>query len=131
MKRCWFKGRVAALAACAIPVVCHAGWRHAGEPGVGGGSIATASGGSSYRASQRIWRATSIPSNVASHFPDVPMTIVGVYGATTLTLLSSGPLVLVSWPRGCCGESHRWRLGHAPATKGRDGRHVYFLWTTL
>lgn len=77
-------------------------------------------------------RRREMPGNTtAPYFTDVPMTVVGVYGRTTLDMLSSGPFMLVKWPDGCCPESRRWRAGDTGQGPAGDARHVDFLWLAL
>ncbi|WP_377779177.1 hypothetical protein [Paraburkholderia dipogonis] len=74
-----------------------------------------------------------MPGNatVAPYFADIPMTIVGVYGHTTLDMLSSGPFMLVKWPDGCCPQSRRWRPADTRQGHADDAQHVNFLWPAL
>ncbi|MCI0150266.1 hypothetical protein KNO81_30815 [Paraburkholderia sediminicola] len=65
------------------------------------------------------------------YFADIPMTVVGTYGRTTLDMLSSGPFMLVKWPDGCCPEGKRWRTDDTRQSHGGDNQHVIFLWPAL
>jgi hypothetical protein len=76
------------------------------------------------------WRAAPRNETVAPYFADILMTVVGVYGHTTLEMLSSGPFMLVKWPDGCCPKSRRWRPGDSRQRHG-DDKHVNFLWPAL
>jgi hypothetical protein len=121
------------LAACFIPVInCSAATpatdRYAAEhPGA-----ATAWASTMRHSLQRAPLADAPSAGSAAYFGDVPMTVVGVYGATMLDMLSGGPLVLVRWPDDCCSRSQRWHTGRhaqsAPANSKTDGAHIFFLW---
>ncbi|HEY4298620.1 MAG TPA: hypothetical protein VGM85_19265 [Paraburkholderia sp.] len=122
------------LAACMMPVVnCCAAARAADRyPQHAGG--ATAWAGKMRHSLQRARLADAPPAQSAAYFGDVPMTVVGVYGATMLDMLSGGPLVLVKWPNDCCSSRQRWHTGHgpqarsAPANSKADRAHTFFLW---
>jgi hypothetical protein len=77
------------------------------------------------------WRAAPRNETVAPYFADILMTVVGVYGHTTLEMLSSGPFMLVKWPDGCCPKSRRWRPGDSRQRHTGDDKHVNFLWPAL
>ncbi|CAG4890460.1 hypothetical protein [Paraburkholderia saeva] len=68
----------------------------------------------------------ALPSSI-----DIPMTVVGVYGLTTLNTLSSGPFMLLKWPDGCCPEGRRWRPAGTGQNHAGEGQHVNFLWPAL
>lgn len=77
-------------------------------------------------------RSADTPVKDPAYFGDVPITVVGVYGATTIDMLSSGPLILVQWPDECCSSSQRWHTRshaqHAPANATASPAHIFFLW---
>lgn len=75
--------------------------------------------------------ATPANGTATSYFTDIPMTVVGAYGRTSLDMLSSGPFTLVKWPNGCCPESRRWRTGDTRRNLTGDDQHVIFLWPAL
>lgn len=75
--------------------------------------------------------ATPANGMVTSYFTDIPMTVVGAYGRTTLDVLSSGPFMLVKWPNGCCPEIGRWHTGDTRRNPTGDDQHVIFLWPAL
>ncbi|CAE6818577.1 hypothetical protein R75461_05993 [Paraburkholderia nemoris] len=77
------------------------------------------------------WGATPANEMATPYFADIPMTVVGTYGRTTLDMLSSGPFMLVKWPDGCCPESKRWRTDDTRQSHGGDNQHVIFLWPAL
>jgi hypothetical protein len=84
---------------------------------------------------QHVRLADTSSAQAAAYFGDVPTTVVGVYGATTLDMLSSGPLVLVKWPDGCCSPSQRWHTRrsseNSPASPKEERAHTFFLWPAL
>lgn len=121
------------LAACFIPAInCSAAARatdcQADHPGAASAWASTLRDSLQHT---QLADARSVGSATA-YFGDVPTTVVGVYGATMLDMLSGGPLVLVKWPDGCCSASQRWHTGrHAqsePANPDTDGAHIFFLW---
>jgi hypothetical protein len=75
----------------------------------------------------------AMPRNgTATPFPvDITMTVVGVYGLTTLNILSNGPFMLLKWPDGCCPESWGWRPAGIGQSYTGEGQHVNFLWPAL
>lgn len=116
------------LAACSV---CVPAWAGTGDrtPQVGArlGSCASRNG-CEFR---RIWAADPVTEAPTSWFSDVPVTVAGVYGPTTLDLLSGGPFVLVEWPDGCCSDNGKWRTGDTGQDRTRGGQHVIFLWPAL
>lgn len=125
----WFG--VVLLAACAMPVIhcCAATYatdRYAEISGTG--TAWTATLGLSLQGG----RLANSSAKRATYFEDIPMTVAGVYGATMLDMLSSGPLMLVQWPNDCCASNRRWHTGqhaaYAPASSKADPVHVFFLW---
>ena len=126
----WIATRLfaATLAACGI---CAPAWAGANSGGqshvVGSGSCVDRSNCAPLGA----LGATPTTGTATSYFADIPMTVVGAYGRTTLDMVSSGPFLLVKWPNDCCPESRRWRTGDMRRNPPGDDQHVIFLWPAL
>lgn len=120
------------LAACVIPVInCSAAVR-AVDRYVEPSGAATAWASNMRHSFQYARLADTQSAGAAAYFGDVPITVIGVYGATMLDMLSGGPLLLVKWPNDCCspGQSWhtRWHAQSAPADSRAEGTHIFFLW---
>ncbi|KAA1013186.1 hypothetical protein FVF58_10510 [Paraburkholderia panacisoli] len=122
---------VVILAACVIPVMHCAATARATDLYVEHGGAASAwANNAAHNSLQRAQPAVVFSGQTAAYFGDVPFTVVGVYGATMLDMLSGGPLVLVRWPNDCCSARQRWHtrrpMDNTPADP--PGAHIFFLW---
>ncbi|SFU24087.1 hypothetical protein SAMN05192563_1024157 [Paraburkholderia aspalathi] len=129
MKR-WIRWRVvaAALAACGICASARAGGYSSLRPQrVGSGSCQNVNGSEPVGT----WRVTPANAVAACYRADIPVTVVGAYGHTTLDMLLSGPFILVRWPKGCCPENGRWHTGDTSQSHTGENQHVIFLWPVL
>lgn len=136
MKRLVSRPRSAiVLAMWFFPVVCCSAAARASGHEVEPASIATAWASDLDLSLQQVKPALVPSVRSAPYFDDVPMTVLGVYGATVLDMLSGGPLVLVKWPGDCCSPSQRWHTGRraegASANRQKNGAHIFFLWPDL
>jgi hypothetical protein len=129
MKR-WIARRLfaAALATCGICASARAGAHPGAQPqDVGSRSCGDRNG------CEPVGTRGATPANETAtpYFADIPVTVVGAYGRTTLDMLSSGPFMLVKWPNGCCPDSRRWHTGDMRHKHTDDDQHVIFLWPAL
>lgn len=118
----------ATFAACGICAPAWAGRHTCGQPQDAASRLcAYRNGGEPVRT------LGAAPTTEASapYFSDIPIRVVSAYGRTTLDMLSSGPFVLVTWPKGCCPDSGRWHMGDTRHKHTGDDRHVIFLWLAL
>ena len=132
MKRHLSRRRWAGVfAACVIPFIhCSAAARAAELYAEQGGAM-SAWADTAMRNPLRLGQPVVIPSRrTPAYFGYVPTTVVGVYGATMLDMLSGGPLLLVRWPNECCSATQRWHTRRPTDNMPADanGTHIFFLW---
>ncbi|WP_131542650.1 hypothetical protein [Paraburkholderia hospita] len=127
--------RVVMRAACVIPLICCCAAAQATGNCPEDIGVATAFASNMHHLLKRARPAVAPSPESPAYFDNVPMTVIGVYGATMLDMLSGGPLVLVRWPDDCCSPAQRWHTGRhaerAPANPNKDGAHIFFLWPEL
>lgn len=132
MKRHLSQRRWAGLfAACVIPLIhCSAAARAAEFHAEQGGPM-SAWAHTAMRNPLQLAQPVVMPSRrTPAYFGYVPITVVGVYGATMLDMLSGGPLLLVRWPNECCSARQRWHTRRPTDSMPADahGTHIFFLW---
>jgi hypothetical protein len=119
------------FAACVIPLIHCGAAAGAAELYAQQGGAVSAWAHTAVRNPLRLAQPAVMPSRPPpAYFGDVPVTVVGVYGATMLDMLSGGPLLLVRWPNECCSARQRWHTRRPTDSMPADanGAHIFFLW---